>query len=91
MKLDVQNLMQVLTKKATYETLTQPVAWAEDEAEAKRVTWQMGQNVEGGDWSTSLLGIINGVLPEATGMVLVASIDDETGKFLGWSLRKVWW
>ena len=39
----------------------------------------------------TLLGFINGVLPELTGKVLSMNTDDETGEIVGWDIKDKWW
>ena len=86
MKVFESTLVEALEADVTLQSLQLSVAKAESEQEMKECPWQVND-----DGTTSLLGIINGVLEATTGMVLMATFDDDDGKFLWWSLRQVWW
>lgn len=87
MILDLENLQNVLTKPPTFQTLIQPVVWAEDEAEADAAPWPMKKNTGASDRSASLLAVINGVLVSTVGIVLVAHVDDDTDVLKCWEVR----
>lgn len=38
----------------------------------------------------TLLGFINGILPELTGKVLIKNLDDD-GNVIGWEITDKWW
>lgn len=86
MKVFPGTFTRFINSPITYESLTKKMAEAETIEEAMAVPWQLGPQLE-----TTLLGIINGVLEETTGMVLTAVIHEESDKFEWWCLRKVWW
>ena len=44
----------------------------------------------GMDNQTTVLGFINGILPELTGKVLVKHVDDDKGEVVGWDIVDRW-
>jgi len=64
--------------------------WFTDNSEyAARSLWQWSE-VKPGVYGTSILGVINGVLP-LLGIVLVAVFDSDTKEPLGFTIKKKWW
>ncbi len=60
-----------------------------DEEYARKSLWQYGP-VEDGVFATSILGVINGILP-FFGICLTIHIDDCTKKPLYFSVKRKWW
>ncbi len=61
-----------------------------DAVEADKSLFQFSKRNDG-IYETSVLGIINGILPCLTGLVLVASIDQETQEGKSLFLKRKWW
>lgn len=66
-----------------------PLFWTRSENLAQKLPFQFSK--DGTHYVTSSLGIINGILPTLTGRVLVAVVDDKTGKGVRLQLQPKWW
>ena len=70
--------------------LRKTIYMTRDATRADKSPFQFGKR-DDGVYETSLLGIINGILPRLTGFVLVAFIDSETHKGKSLFLKRQWW
>lgn len=78
--------------KFRYTFLTKIRYRTRNKDRVEKCIWQFGKDKETGEYTLSLLGVINGLLPLLPfSPVLVVSFDEETKKIKKWWIAKKWW